>query len=564
MRKILLSFLLLCSTLAIGQHKLLASRGGKSVILGSNPVTVFGADCKLWLNTATPANKALAGPEQTRITSLVSDDNNHYLFDFVAAQVHQGVRLNASHKWFYMPSETYLRHNSAATFKLLHDGSSWTMAFRFKPIRPTSTSMVPIFNNNNSTSANTGVHISYDNRSSLTRTHALNVQITKSSAGNFVINLVIDNFFVSNDWVSGVLVYDGTTLTAYKNGVSAGTATRVIAHVTTNSTGVSYVNRLSNTATFGTGSLLKHLIIINRVPTSPELATLNFIIEQGNETIGDRGEKNYHFGWGQSNFDGSSGESNSANLALRNLMDTYMWSSTGRAGVAASPVQFFDFTKWKTNPNPSALGLGPWLSYAKQLSLYDPGSFFSVYAVGGTALQNGLTTPDWNVAGGSTECADQSTNQMIYALDAIQYEYDYTPITRSIIGRLGETDAITGVTTFQQDMYDLMNQWIDAIVAAGYDTSLVRFWFSTVSQDSPTYASPTRPYVGDVDAAYADVAADYFTDNPSKVGFVKGVHVIDMSDIPISSGDFTHWGNTSMKDAGERFFTNEQPYLNEL
>jgi hypothetical protein len=241
-----------------------------------------------------------------------------------------------------------------------------------------------------------------------------------------------------------------------------------------------------------------------------------------------------------------------------------MWSSTGRSAAVASPVQFFDFTKWKTNPNPGGLGFGPWLSYAKQLSLYDPLSFFSVYAVSATALQDGLTTPDWNVASGSTECADQSTNQMIYALDAIKYEYDYTPVFRTVTWRLGETDGLTGAATFKADLYNLINQWIDAVVAAGYSTSRVRFFFSTVSQDSPTYASPTRPYVGDVDAAYTAASSDYFTDNPTKVGYVKGLHVIDMSDIPISGTELTHMTSTSMKLAGERFFTNAQPYLNEV
>lgn len=546
-------------------HFPIISRGGKSVILGSNPVTVFGADCKLWLNNAIHTNKDLAGPEQSRITGLVSDDDNHYVFDLAAGQTHQGLRLNVNNKWFYAPNETYLKHPSTSNLKLLHDGSSWTMAIRFKPIRPTSTTLIPIWNSNNNTTANTGIHIAYDNRSASSRTHALNVSITKSVGGTQVISLVINNFFDGSDFVSCVLVYDGSTLTAYKNGSSAGTASRgATTHSTGNSTGSPFINRLSNTATYGTGSIFKHLIIINRVCTSPELATLNFIIEQGDETEGDRGEKNFHWGGGQSNYDGSSGESNSANLALRDLMNTYMWSSTGRAGVAASSVQYFDYTKWKVNPNSTALGFGPWLSFAKELSIYDPLSFFSVYAVGGTALQNGISTPDWNVASASTECADQSTNQMIYSLDAIKYEYDYTPIWRTVTWRLGETDAIGGVTTFQQDMYDLINQWIDTVVAAGYDTSLVRFFFSTVTQDSPTYASPARPFVGDVDAAYADVVADYFTDNPTKVGYVKGLHLIDMSDIPISAVDTTHWGNTSMKLAGERFFTNAQPYLNEV
>jgi hypothetical protein len=55
-------------------HFPIASRGGKSVILGTDPVTVFGADCVLWLNSASHTNKNLAGPEQTRIIGLVSDD----------------------------------------------------------------------------------------------------------------------------------------------------------------------------------------------------------------------------------------------------------------------------------------------------------------------------------------------------------------------------------------------------------------------------------------------------------------------------------------------------------
>lgn len=541
------------------------SRGGGSVILGTDPVTVFGNDCKLWINTASPTNKTLFGPYNARMSSLVSDDNNHYLFD---TNVGNEPFRNVGNKAFYIADNTFLRQSSQSNWNILHNGSSWSIAFRYRPLSATSTTLNPIVNNNNNTTANIGIYIAYDNRSSASRTHALVVIVTKGVGGQS-ITISANNFFTTSDLTTCVITYNSATgdLKAYKNGTLNTTVNKgAFTAVTTNATGFLMWYRYSNNPTFSNPAMIKHPIIINRLVTDPERATLEFIVEQGAEDFGSSANANFYWGGGQSNFDGSSGESNSAHLTLRNQMETYMWSTTGRGNVQISQQQGFDYTQWKKNPNPTAstgndAGIGPWLSFAYQMSLYNPrNTFYSVYAVGGTAIQDGVTSPDWNVASGSTECAQQSTNQIVYSLDLIKYIYDRTPIIRGWQWRLGESDGINPLVSFKADMTALIKKHIDAIEAAGYSTSLMRMFISKVYH--PDYADPTRPYTDDVDAVYLDMAANWGTDNPTYASKIKGWHVFDTDDLPVGSDD-THFTSTSMKLLGERFYTYAEPYMNE-
>lgn len=541
-------------------HFAITSRGGINSVLGTNPVTVFGNDCKLWINTASPENKNLSGPFQSRIASLLSDDNNHYLFDTIAGSEQ---RRNIGNKAFHILPGKFLRQTSASNFKLLHDGSSWTLTFRFMPIRPTSTTNDPLINNNNGSTANTGIYIAYDNRSSLSRSHALSVAITKGSAGQS-ISLLINDFFSATDFVTCRLMYNASTgdLTAHKDGVLAGTVNKgAFTHNTGNATHSFTLFRFSGTATYCEPALIKHPVIVNRTVSTPEGTTLDFIVEQGSEDFGTGKPANFYWGGGQSNYDGDSGQSRSPHNSLKNLMDKIlMWTTTGRDNTQINAAQDFDFVKYRTNPNGTDPDFGPWLSFAYQMNQANPNNtFFSVYAVGGTSLQG--SSSSWNVGSASTECAQQSTNQIVYSLDIMKYTYDRQPIMRGWQFREGESDGLNPVTTFKDDFYDLLIKHIDAIEAAGYSTSLMRVFIGYVHRTD--YASPSRPYTADVDAAYDDAAADWATDNPSYASKVKGFNFVVSSDLPLGV-DTTHFASTEMKTYGERFFTAAQPYMSEL
>lgn len=541
-------------------HFALASKGGINSVLGTNPVTVFGNDCKLWINTASQDNKSLAGPFLSRISSLISDDNNHYLFDTIPGSEQ---RRNVSNKAFHILPVKFLRQVGPANFKLLHDGSSWTFTFRYRPIRPTTTTVNPLFNNNNGSTANTGIYIAYDNRSSQSRTHAISVSITKASAGQS-ISLSVNNFFSDTDFVTCRLMYNSSTgdLTVHKNGTLAGTVNKgAFTFNTGNATHSFTLFRFSGVATYNEPGLIKHPVIVNRTVTTPEGTTLDFIVGQGSENFGTDKPANFYWGGGQSNYDGTSGQSSSPHNSLKALMDKMLiWTTTGREGAQISAGQDFDFVKYRTNPLVSPIaGYGPWLSFSYQMNIANPNnSFFSVYAVSGTSLQGAISS--WNIASASTEAAQQSTNEIVYSLDSMRYTYDRLPVFRGWQFRLGESDGLIGVTTFKQDFYNLLKKHIDAVEAAGYSTAMMRVFIGYVHRTD--YASPARPYTADVDAAYTAAAADWATDNPTYASKIKGFHFVLSDDLPLGV-DTTHFTNSSMKEYGERFFTAVQPYMAE-
>lgn len=543
-------------------HFAISSRGGKNEILGTNPVTVFGNDCKLWLNTASAENKSLFGAAASKIASLVSDDNFHYYFDSPAGNE---LSRNVGNKCWHITSSKFLRHSSTSTFKLLNDGSSWTLAFRYRPLYTSSTLINPIFMTNNLTTANTGFAVMYDNRSAQSATHALRVLVTKGSAGQS-IQLVINNFFSTSDFTTAVISYDSVSgdLKAWKDGTLAGTQNKgAFTHNNANSSNIFTSFRYSGTATYGDAALIKHPIIISRTVDNSERATLEFIVEQGTETFGTGKPANFYFGWGQSNWDGDSGQSRSPAQGLRQLMTgVLMWTTTGRDNAQITSGQGFDYVKYKTNPNGTDPDFGPWLAVAERFNTANPGNtFMANYAVGATALQDGVSSPDWNVASGATECAQQSTNQIIFALDTIRYTFDRQPVVRGIMGREGETDGINPISTFKSSATALFKKWIDAIETAGYSTSLMRVVINYVYRTD--YADPTRPYTVDVDADWTSMATNWATDNPSYASKIKGFHFVNTNDLALGADD-THFGNAEMREVGWRNFEALEPYMDEL
>jgi hypothetical protein len=548
-------------------HFAIASKGGINSVLGVNPVTVFGNDCKLWINTASPENKSLSGPFQCEVPSLISDDNNHYLFASPISTVPGSeVHRNVANKGLHILPGKFWTQGSSSNWNLIHNGSSWTMVFRYRPLYTSSTHNNPIISNNNNTTANIGFAVYYDNRSSQSRTHALVCFISKGVGGQSIL-LVVNNFFTTSDYVTCRIAYNSATgdLTAHKNGTLVGTQNKgAFTHVVTNATASLVMFRQTQVATYSDAALMKHPIIINRTVTTPEATTLDFIVEQGSENFGQDKPANLYFGWGQSNWDGTA-ESVSPVTSLRELMPgVLMWAYTGRDNIQINAGQGFDFVKWRTNPNDGVSNeprFGPWLSIAEKFNVANPGNtFIGNYAVGATALQDGVTSPDWNVASGATECAQQATNEIIYCLDMMKYTFDRDPVVRGLMGREGETDGLAPVTTFKADATALFKKFIDAIETSGYSTSLMRIVINYVHRTD--YASPTRPYTADIDAAWDDLAANWATDNPTYASKVKGFHFVTTDDLPLGSDD-THLTSASQRTAGWRNFDELEPYMAE-
>jgi hypothetical protein len=69
-------------------------------------------------------------------------------------------------------------------------------------------------------------------------------QITKNDSKNFVLNLILSNFFTDTSWVNITLVGDGTNCTVFKNGVQFGNSTAFSSFTTGNSTDLLYVGKI--------------------------------------------------------------------------------------------------------------------------------------------------------------------------------------------------------------------------------------------------------------------------------------------------------------------------------
>lgn len=528
-----------------------------------DPGDIFNsADLKLWINTSNTANKTLTGRWNEQISSLTSDDANGYSF---TATADNEMAQNINGKGLYLRGISFLQQTSTSNFKLLHDGSSWTFSFAFCPMVSAATSggigasYYPLFVNNAVTTAQTGIAIIYDNTTAGGRTQAISVVITKSSAGNSVFNLPIDNFFTVGIWTNVRIECSGTNITVYKNGVIAGTQARLNTPNTGNATGNFFIGRQSNAAVFAQACMIKHPIIVSRTLTAAERVNLDNFYLSESTTFGTGAPANVYLMFGQSNMVGQ-GTTADPSTPLKAAMTAYVFTNTKNGGQVLGS-QEFDRILWNTNPVNTIFG--PTLKCAYLMDQRTPDfNFYIEYADGATALVDGLTDPDWNIAStATTNCAPRSRLAIRYGLLYLKYALDRNVTIRGWGWRQGETDAAAGTDNGAQYKIDLENlicYHIDEIYNLGFTSDKCRFVMSLVNQ---TY-TPPRAFMNSISNAIIAVTTDFTTDKPAYAGKIKALDYFDFSGTTPGT-DGVHFFSSGIEAMSDAFDAKWSAYINE-
>jgi hypothetical protein len=519
----------------------------------------LGADVKLFINTRTATNKVITGTFSESLGSLTSDDANGYAFTTSTNKAY----FNTGGRGICLFSEQLLNHTSTSNLKLLHDGSAWEMSVNLALLEPLATaggtgvSTAPVLWNCSS-SAETGIQITINNTTASGFANALTVVVARNAAGVLAFNVSANNFFTEIGRLYNVRIKcTGTQMTIYKDGVEATTAARLNAQNNANSTGTVYIGRIVSSTTYAPAIMLGDFIITSRVLTDPEAANMLQYSSQMTGTFTTGTAVNYYFFWGQSNMLVDSCTNPSASLTAP--MASYIFNQAQNVHTFAKTSLFvqYDHGVFPTG----AHSHGPDLKFAYDMAQLNPSNTFVLkYAVGATALKLNQTSPDWNVASGTTECAHQSTLAIRCSLLQLKYVLNRVVTIRGWAQRQGETDALAvdGNVNYKTDDTNLLKKHIDMMVSLGFSTAKLRVVISLITQ---TY-SPERPFMGDIDASIISLCDNWDTDNPTYADKVLDLDYFDTSDLALQA-DNTHFNNPSTEILGSRFSDRFTPYINE-
>lgn len=530
-----------------------------------DPRELFGKNLKLWIDTSSTTRKTLSGNFNTELTTLTSDDDNHYQFD-----KESNTMKYCNDKWFVFTRNTEsLLHSSTSTFNMLHDGTDFVIGFRIMILRGLD-EFYPIIVNNGGSTAQTGILISYDNRAGSSRTHALNITITKSSAGNSVYAGTLQNFFVEGVWTTVILAKIGTQLFVYKGLASTArltlvtTLSRLNTPVVTDATANFNVFKNSGGATYMRYALFKHLTIAQGATNFSQWTKMHEYFCQG-DAFGT-GEKAYVY-WlhGQSNAEGAA---SNPPAYLQPEINAYIWGHTLTSG---DDTTNFLKLQWPTS---TATGVGdvygPELEFGYRMSLVKPGQVFIMKtAKSSTPLYVAAGgVDDWNIAS-SGEMADAANGAITRGLNILVYELNRNVKICGWLWRQGEADAQTGIdkANYKTNLYATFKKWIDRIYdtpananilgPSGINSARIRGVISLVDN---TF-SPLRTHQADIVAAQQAFTTDFFTDNPTYVTKAKGFSYFSTAAYVTSDG--THFDDTWSVQQGLDWYTAQIPFIDE-
>lgn len=516
--------------------------------------TFFGSNLKLWVNSRALAGKTLQGTSNEVMTAMSTSETSSSTLTVTGASV--------GNNYMYYNGKSLVYYNACMSIasnktklKHVHTGAPWTIAFRMSQPKIANTSTVQaIINTNNASTGKTGFLVTYSNISP--RAHSLIVTVTKSSAGNPNLSLTIDNFFNfgTTAMTTVVLKFDGTTLTCYKDGVSAGTATATnLPFSTADSSDDIFMGRLSTTATFiNSMILIKDIVVTDVAISDPDRATLENFLGLSDDIGGTSAPKaNLYELLGQSNMTGMEAGS-PPNPPASTAIKTQIWHS---ANFSSTVTNYWGFWPLQFGSTPISSGTyGGEMGFGYNMAQWMPNMTFIVrHAEGGTPLKVWAGGDDWNAVT-TGELLDNSTTNTIFAYRRAKYILDRNVTYRGIFWRQGETDALNDASTYETDFTALINKKITVLMANDIVTSKARMFVSLLDN---AFTSPTRPFTNDVNTAFTNVKNSFSTAN------WRGINLFSTSALPLYDG--THFGATS----GAAFAHGQlgaeaaKPYMNE-
>lgn len=516
--------------------------------------TTFGANLLFWSNGRSRSGKTLTGTWNEVVSATTSAETSSPITFTNTSGTSSTVKHNG--KGLYFLNAGLVGSANKSKLNAVHQGTAFTIAFRFMPIVGSTTSIQPIINNNNMTSGKTGFGLAYWNVSP--RTHALLFEVSKSSAGNFNFNIAIDNFFSPRTYTTGVIKFDGTTLTIYKNGTVVNTySASNLPFAATDASDDIVMGKFSTSGTYVTDCFTNEIVITNTALSDSDRGLVETKLSTYNSDLGTNGKANIYGMFGQSNMAGSP---TSPSSYLTGAMKTFIWSLTDDGTTISSNQlpRVLEMGVSQNTENTSAFG--PELEFGYRMAEQLPNvTFLSKYAVSATALDAAATNPDWNVATGGTDCAAMSRIQFYHMFRYCRYVLDRDIDVRGWLFSLGETDAIAGNASYETDLGNLLKYHIDYLVSEfAYNPAKMKVNVSLIDQ---VFSGTPRPFAADIIAAQQAFVNDFLTDNPSYSTKVSTFAYHSKNDLALSDG--THLTMLSMIEEGNRFFQYFKTHIND-
>jgi hypothetical protein len=212
---------------------------------GFNPKSIAGLS--LWLDASDSSTITLNGSNVSEWRDKSGYGSPSASQSTAASQpAYTASAINGRPGVSFELTESLVFQGSTASFNYLHNATGATIFVAFLPDAASNPDAIRyLFNNTNNSSANTGLAIFIDDRSSVSRNNALVASVNRGVSGQSTSTIAANNFFSS--------LVAATVLSVTLDNANATAANRLIARL--NGTATATVNSLTNAAAATNASL---------------------------------------------------------------------------------------------------------------------------------------------------------------------------------------------------------------------------------------------------------------------------------------------------------------------
>lgn len=438
----------------------------------------------------------------------------------------------------YYNTQSVLEQSSAKSFFVpFHNGTQFTIYVVWKQLAVTNTYLGPIYDSINGSSANKGISLFVDNRSSVSRTMTLYAIVASGVAAP--VNLASSNNAVVVGWNWAKVTYNGTNVVITTNGTQVASAAPGAAFGVGDATNLLHFGNLFTVGTStGLKGYYKHLYMQNSFMSAPDQTTLdawaaamcleNLIVEDANVYL-RIGQSNQA---GRGLNSGIAGDLTGAVGARIMVVSPTPPTQTNGSGVVGSDSYWEQLELARNQTFESVATVhGMEMRFGKDMWALNESCWIVKMGVGGTPIFSTVTYNDWNVS--TAQLYTLYLGLTGTALDELTHVFRKNPVVRGLSIMQGETDAIiTGAgAVYHTNWTTFINTFIDALVTLGYTINKLRIFFWQITDVGGAAYDPTE--FAAVKAAQVAFPAQYFIDFPSRTANVKGITTRTTDDISL-------------------------------
>lgn len=473
----------------------------------------------------------------------------------------------------YFNTQGALKQTGATSFfTRFSNGGQFTIYVIFKQLAVGTTHFGPIIDAVNGSSANVGIGMYMDNRIASSRDNNILFFITKGTTPTPIAITSSADAIVQDAWNVVKVTYDGTTVRLYTSAsggafTEVGNGTPASAFSASNpGNTLNYGNLATIGSSTGNKMYLKHVYMEDSFMSSGDRTLLDSWAQAMCLENLPVKNANIYMQVGQSNCagrglnSGIAAELNGNVGAMIMVPSPTPATSTPGSGSVSSDSYWSQLTLG-TNQTFESVGTvhGAEMRFGYEMYEFNQNCFIVKYGVGGTPIFEQVTYNNWNLT--TPTLYTQAFGLMGTAFDEIIHVFRLTPVWRGLSIMQGETDAIlTGAgAVYRANWEDVINAWIDAMVALGYTIDRLRIYFWQITDVGGAAYNPTE--FAAVKAAQAAFPTTYFANYPSRTANVRDIQTRTTDDISLL--DTQHYDSDGQDDRGMIEFNYFKIWANE-